>query len=148
MNLFFWRKPNNYYAACMKAADHIERNPSAYDFRSNLNPSSGGPGCMIAWMAHFVEHRKYNSFYISSAYRTFGYHGLDEVFEDFKIGIPIALYASAVADNNARSAAQVIRAYAARKYPQPLRAVKPPDWYAIAARQTIPQGRIASPEYA
>lgn len=48
MNLFFWRKPNNYYAACMKAADHIERNPSAYDFRSNLNPSSGGPGCMIA----------------------------------------------------------------------------------------------------
>lgn len=40
-------------AAILAAADHIERNPGAFDFWSTRLPGCGTPGCALGWVAHF-----------------------------------------------------------------------------------------------
>jgi hypothetical protein len=37
--------------AILKAADHIERNPQAYNFWKTDVPDCGTPGCMLGWIA-------------------------------------------------------------------------------------------------
>lgn len=43
----------NIYQAIMKAADHIEANPSLYDF-SCSRPECGSPGCMLGWIGVYL----------------------------------------------------------------------------------------------
>lgn len=44
------------YTAIMKAADHIERYPQAFDFGEiSVPPVCGTPGCALGWIGHFAE---------------------------------------------------------------------------------------------
>lgn len=38
----------------MQAADHIERNPTEFDFFSVEMPKCGTPACALGWVAHFL----------------------------------------------------------------------------------------------
>lgn len=40
--------------AILKAADHIEANPSLYDFGRFKSPECDTPACMVGWVAHFM----------------------------------------------------------------------------------------------
>lgn len=44
----------NIYDAIMKAADHIEADPSSYNFFEPNAPGAGGRGCMIGWVGHYM----------------------------------------------------------------------------------------------
>lgn len=44
----------NVYSAIMKAADHVEREPSLYEFRNVRVPDCGSPGCMLGWIGYFL----------------------------------------------------------------------------------------------
>lgn len=46
------------YSAVMKAADHIERNPGDFDFKSGSVPERcGTPGCALGWIGYFAKVR-------------------------------------------------------------------------------------------
>lgn len=54
----------NIYQAILKAANHIERNPGAFNFSSVHIPNGcGTPGCALGWIGHFagVTHQVYSS---------------------------------------------------------------------------------------
>lgn len=44
----------NVYDAIMRAADHIEQNPSLFYFHSVRIPECGTPGCALGWIGHFM----------------------------------------------------------------------------------------------
>ena len=55
------------YEAINLAADHIERNPSQFDFHAAITPNGpgcGAPGCAIGWTIHFMgeTHHRFDSF--------------------------------------------------------------------------------------
>ena len=51
----------NIYQAIMKAADHIEANPSEFRFWSTRcpeHPGCGTPGCALGWISSFAKQRQ------------------------------------------------------------------------------------------
>lgn len=44
----------NVREAILKAADHIERQPTSYEYVTNSKPDCGTPGCMAGWLGHFL----------------------------------------------------------------------------------------------
>lgn len=120
------------YNAIMKAADHIERSPQDFNFNAISVPSCGSPGCALGWIGHFMgfEPNRQCGFALS-AVKMLGiprnelpefifYARMDKLIKDWR--------------DDPSTCARGLRLYAA-KYHAPV--VQPPDWNAIASRQTI-----------
>ena len=128
----------NLYDAIMKAANHIEMHPRRFDFDSikvPKKPTCGTPGCAIGWVAHFGKFKFFDDAAEALGGDTTFYvrmNALDPPGSNWMRG--------------ARECARTLRMYA-EKYHAHEKAT-PPDWSALARRQTVPDGPIRSPEYA
>lgn len=119
----------NIYTAIMKAADTIERYPDSFSFGSCTVPKGhdcGTPGCALGWIAFYLGHERGSRIVEIDA----AINRRSEFYDAMKQLSPG--YASWI--GNAATCAKTLRLYAA-KYHAP--AKQPPDWLAMAAKQTI-----------
>jgi hypothetical protein len=112
------------YAAVMKAADHIERNPQLFDFMRSTTPECGTPGCVLGWVAHFMgaapgtEAKEMAKFFgLSDGCVWFGLDALVQrtIGENFY-------------HHSHEDAARFLRTYAAKYLAPPKPAQPLPDW--------------------
>lgn len=105
---------NTLYAAIHLAADHIERNPSEFDFSEYAIPiRCGSPGCAIGWVGFFSSYGTYSTINDSIM-------GVSEsTFYDRMDDISAALYSNTDWIYRADLCAAVLRAYA-RRYHKPI----------------------------
>lgn len=127
------------YTAIMKAADHIERNPSLFNFSEHRKPDDcGTPGCAIGWIGLFSgrEFPRSCSPFREGGSPTSGVSG--DVVEPV-LGVPADVFYSRMAHlapgwtREAPLCASALRLYAA-KYHAPAKPIQqPPDWEQIAS---------------
>lgn len=128
----------NIREAILKAADHIERNPKAFNFQSIYVPDTdcGTPGCALGWIGHYLGMREsgansapLSEFSVPPALglgtftvgnREF-YGRMDDLAEGWRY--------------DASLCATGLRLYADKYHPA--KVICLPDWNAIAAKQTV-----------
>lgn len=112
----------NIRQAMLRTADHIERNPAAFDFDSIWipdSPSCGTPGCAVGWMIHFmgVDPIAYSGFYLFA--RDFmGLHSESRFYDRMDVINPEW-------KKNAKACAAALRFYADEYHPDESRALIP-----------------------
>lgn len=118
----------NIREAILKAADHIERNPRDFNWRSVVVPKSRGfPGCAVGWIGHFLGHEHSATGFRNAAIQVFNNDERQFYSDMWKI--------SDSWTGDAAECARALRIYADAHHPAaPL---KLPDWNAMAAKQTV-----------
>lgn len=127
----------NIYDAIMKAADHIERNPSEFRFLRSAVPSApfcGSPGCALGWIGVFSASKAIDSGDVAqqvlcvpnedglSSELTF-YNRMNDLLSDTNW------------IRHADLCARGMRLYAKKYHHQ----ITPPDWKTIAGSPLIPE---------
>jgi hypothetical protein len=101
----------NIRQAILKAADHIEKTPGAYQFTNNDKPDCGTPGCMFGWVGVFAGIECGNNLaYVSEVEQALGYRvtGLAKLADEHGI----SGYTTCP-----KTAAQLLRLFAGKYHP-------------------------------
>jgi hypothetical protein len=122
----------NIYDAIMKAADHINRNPSDFDFMRYRPSKCGTPGCALGWISFFAktpvdDHHRGALPLMGLDLSAMGawnfydrMHALDEDWKD-----------------TAANCARTLRLYAEKHHGHEKPKPTAPDWNATAANWTV-----------
>lgn len=102
----------NIREAILHAADHIERNPRAYQFDTNSKPKCGTPGCLLGWIGHFAGIEATDDSYMDVVAKVIGHEWM--YMGDLADELGLGGYTV-----DAKRAASVLRAYADRHHPAP-----------------------------
>lgn len=133
----------NIRQAILKAADHIEAHPEAFDFSDIAVPECGAPGCAIGWVAAFSgkefrrtgcgtqPHHKetiarvHDDEGVCGVVFGCGHNDFYDRMKHFDEGWLIS----------AKSCARALRLYADKFHPAA--PIRYPDWSAIATASTV-----------
>jgi hypothetical protein len=120
--------------AILKAADHIERVPSDYDYQANHKPRCGSPGCLMGWVGFYagIPINDNHGTYMSTLKHVLGFDYIDlqvELADQFHGYTTVA-----------QTGARLLRAYADKHYPATR--VLPPNWQAMASTRTVPADAV------
>lgn len=144
----------NAYGAILAAASHIERHPEFFNFNAVALPDTdcGTHGCALGWIGFFAglrpdETRDYGFCVLRAANEVLGLNDKDHVSSVFYDRMTDLAGHPLYWRERATECARVLRLYA-EKYHGNEKPRTTPDWWAMAQKQTIPEGPISSPEYA
>lgn len=109
----------NIREAILAAADHIERNPGAYNYQSNSKPSCNSPGCLMGWIGFFagVEEAEYG--YMGDVCSAVGFDYCDILRFTFAMPDDAYMQLGGLYTKSAPVAAKVLRLYADKYHPAP-----------------------------